>query len=155
MPRRSSPAAAAATAAKDSTSPEASRGTRRPREDDDEGAHANSKRRPWTQAEDEMVIHIVSVTDGKRWAEADLLPPGRTAKQCRERYHNHLDPRMNRKEPWSEQEDRIPPKGMDVLRVREVCHSGSRGRAALCVAPTRRRTARPCRRGRSVRRWCA
>ena len=109
MSRRSSQGAARPTSQSSPLpSAEASRGTRRPREDTDpDEGNTGTKRRPWTQAEDEQVIRIVSITDGKRWAEADLLPPGRTAKQCRERYHNHLDPRMNRKEPWSEQEDRI------------------------------------------------
>lgn len=32
--------------------------------------------------------------------------PGRIGKQCRERWHNHLNPDIN-KEPWSEQEDMI------------------------------------------------
>ena len=31
---------------------------------------------------------------------------GRSGKQCRERWHNHLDPNIN-KEPWSEKEDKI------------------------------------------------
>ena len=31
---------------------------------------------------------------------------GRSGKQCRERYHNHLDPNIN-KQPWLEQEEKI------------------------------------------------
>jgi myb proto-oncogene protein len=31
---------------------------------------------------------------------------GRSGKQCRERYHNHLDPRIN-KLPWTQQEENI------------------------------------------------
>jgi Myb-like DNA-binding domain len=31
---------------------------------------------------------------------------GRSGKQCRERYHNHLDERIN-KNPWTEEEERI------------------------------------------------
>lgn len=32
--------------------------------------------------------------------------PGRTGKQCRERYHNHLQPNLKKGE-WSEDEDKI------------------------------------------------
>ena len=31
---------------------------------------------------------------------------GRSGKQCRERYHNHLDPNIN-KDPWTDEEERI------------------------------------------------
>lgn len=31
---------------------------------------------------------------------------GRSGKQCRERWHNHLDPQIN-KQPWSEAEEKI------------------------------------------------
>ena len=31
---------------------------------------------------------------------------GRSGKQCRERWHNHLDPNIN-KDEWSEKEDKI------------------------------------------------
>jgi hypothetical protein len=34
------------------------------------------------------------------------MVPGRTGKQCRERYHNHLDETV-RKEPWSVEEERM------------------------------------------------
>ena len=123
MSRRSSQGAARPTSQSSPLpSAEASRGTRRPREDTDpDEGNTGTKRRPWTQAEDEQVIRIVSITDGKRWAEADLLPPGRTAKQCRERYHNHLDPRMNRKEP-----------GLDEL-VRHIQDPGRRAEGKLTV----------------------
>jgi hypothetical protein len=32
--------------------------------------------------------------------------PGRIGKQCRERWHNHLDPQI-KKEKWSQEEDKI------------------------------------------------
>ena len=35
-----------------------------------------------------------------------MLPPGRSGKQCRERWHNQLNPVSNCKQPWSEEEDR-------------------------------------------------
>jgi hypothetical protein len=35
-----------------------------------------------------------------------LLQHGRSGKQCRERYHNHLDEKIN-KNPWTDEEERI------------------------------------------------
>jgi hypothetical protein len=32
--------------------------------------------------------------------------PGRIGKQCRERWHNHLNPRI-RKDPWTPREDSV------------------------------------------------
>ena len=40
--------------------------------------------------------------------------PGRTGKQCRERWHNHLDPSIA-KERWTEEENEIV---IDAHRVR-------------------------------------
>jgi len=61
---------------------------------------------PWTPQEDAKVIELVRVHGAKKWSLiADSLP-GRIGKQCRERWHNHLNPDI-RKEGWSEDEDRI------------------------------------------------
>ncbi|KAG5182313.1 Homeodomain-like protein, partial [Tribonema minus] len=38
------------------------------------------------------------------WAEISKHLPGRDAKQCRERYINHLDPSL-RKAPWTPEEE--------------------------------------------------
>lgn len=43
--------------------------------------------------------------DAIRWPEIAALLPGRLGKQCRERWHNHLDPRI-KKGNWSSEEDR-------------------------------------------------
>ena len=39
------------------------------------------------------------------WSLVAMLVPGRTGKQCRERWYNHLAPEVN-KEPWSLEEER-------------------------------------------------
>jgi hypothetical protein len=44
--------------------------------------------------------------DANEWSQIALELPGRIGKQCRERWHNNLDPSIN-KQPWSEEEDRI------------------------------------------------
>lgn len=62
------------------------------------------KKGPWTPEEDALLEEAVSANGGRRWSTIALSLPGRIAKQCRERWHNHLQPNIN-KEPWTEQED--------------------------------------------------
>jgi Myb-like DNA-binding domain len=87
---------------------------------------------PWTAEEDRKIMTLVSANGAKRWSQiAAELPgklftcnfiiskfnaggiranfcqiTGRIGKQCRERWHNHLNPNIN-KAPWTEAEDRI------------------------------------------------
>eukprot|EP00916_Digyalum_oweni_P014853 GHVL01024292.1.p1 GENE.GHVL01024292.1~~GHVL01024292.1.p1 ORF type:complete len:264 (+),score=51.91 GHVL01024292.1:33-794(+) len=76
------------------------------------GAILPADRRPWTNDEDEAIRLLVFEHGTKRWSLiADLLRERhsithRTGKQCRERWHNHLDPHVN-KQPWSDEEERI------------------------------------------------
>ena len=45
------------------------------------------------------------IADGtKQWARIALVLPGRKGKQCRERWHNHLNPDIN-KDAWTNDED--------------------------------------------------
>jgi transcriptional activator Myb len=55
--------------------------------------------------EDEKVRHLVGVYGAKKWSKIAAELPGRIGKQCRERWHNHLNPGINKK-PWTEEEDR-------------------------------------------------
>ena len=41
----------------------------------------------------------------KKWSLIASFLPGRIGKQCRERWHNHLNPDIN-KLPWAEEEDK-------------------------------------------------
>ncbi len=43
----------------------------------------------------------------KKWSTIAAQLPGRTGKQCRERWHNHLNPGIIKDKNWSRQEDRI------------------------------------------------
>lgn len=43
----------------------------------------------------------------KKWSQIAAQLPGRTGKQCRERWHNHLNPSINKSKTWSEREDRL------------------------------------------------
>lgn len=58
----------------------------------------------WTREEDEIIIDFVSKNGDKDWAKLALLLKGRTGKQCRERFKNHLDPNVA-KNSWTEEED--------------------------------------------------
>lgn len=60
---------------------------------------------PWTPEEDAMVERLVGEYGAKKWSLIASHLPGRIGKQCRERWHNHLDPNIS-KEAWTYNEDR-------------------------------------------------
>ena len=62
----------------------------------------------WTAEEDAMLMEWVEQNGLKHgaFARAAEKMPNKTADQCRERWHCHLDPAI-KKEPWSEKEDKI------------------------------------------------
>ncbi|KNC53178.1 MYB family transcription factor [Thecamonas trahens ATCC 50062] len=61
----------------------------------------------WTAEEDAIIIEMVAKHGPRKWNTviAERLE-GRVGKQCRERWHNHLDPSIS-KEPWTAKEDEI------------------------------------------------
>ncbi|XP_075720419.1 transcriptional activator Myb isoform X2 [Rhinoderma darwinii] len=61
---------------------------------------------PWTKEEDQRVIELVQKYGPKRWSIIAKHLKGRIGKQCRERWHNHLNPEV-KKTSWTEEEDRI------------------------------------------------
>ena len=61
---------------------------------------------PWTPEEDEVLRTMVEDLGAKNWSQIASALPGRIGKQCRERWHNHLDPNI-RKEKWSHEEDQV------------------------------------------------
>eukprot|EP00617_Octactis_speculum_P013146 CAMPEP_0185755152 /NCGR_PEP_ID=MMETSP1174-20130828/13676_1 /TAXON_ID=35687 /ORGANISM="Dictyocha speculum, Strain CCMP1381" /LENGTH=798 /DNA_ID=CAMNT_0028433599 /DNA_START=106 /DNA_END=2502 /DNA_ORIENTATION=+ len=61
---------------------------------------------PWTTEEDGQVRDLVTQYGAKKWSVIASHLPGRIGKQCRERWHNHLNPDIKKK-PWTENEDRI------------------------------------------------
>jgi len=54
----------------------------------------------WTIREDKDLLKLVESMGAKNWNSISDSLTGRTGKQCRERWHNHLDPNI-RKEKWS------------------------------------------------------
>lgn len=61
-------------------------------------------RKPWKQEEDAILVKLVGKYGPQKWTEISKLLPGRVGKQCRERWHNQLDPNIKRGS-WTEEED--------------------------------------------------
>lgn len=59
---------------------------------------------PWTQEEDDKITAMVRKYGPTRWSVIAKCLPGRIGKQCRERWHNHLDPGIT-KEAWTLEEE--------------------------------------------------
>ena len=55
--------------------------------------------------EDNLLIELVQKHGTRTWSAIVAQMPGRTGKQCRERYRNQLDPHI-RRGPWTEDENR-------------------------------------------------
>jgi hypothetical protein len=60
----------------------------------------------WTGEEDRIIIEWVNQNGAKNWGALAEKLPGRISKQCRERWHNHLCPNVNKME-WTPEEDAI------------------------------------------------
>lgn len=69
---------------------------------------------PWTKEEDEKVIELVNLYGNKQWAVVAKHLKGRLGKQCRERWHNHLNPNV-KKSSWTAEEDLIIYKAHCLL----------------------------------------
>ena len=61
---------------------------------------------PWSKEEDDTVMHLVHKYGPKKWSLIASFLPGRIGKQCRERWHNHLNPDI-KKEGWTPEEDSL------------------------------------------------
>lgn len=60
----------------------------------------------WTEEEDRLLLRLIAEKGPKNWSRLSQHFPSRIGKQCRERWHNHLNPDIN-KTKWSAEEDRI------------------------------------------------
>lgn len=59
---------------------------------------------PWSQEEDTTIRKLVEKYGPRHWSTIASHLPGRVGKQCRERWHNHLNPAI-RTDTWSFEED--------------------------------------------------
>lgn len=58
----------------------------------------------WTENEDTILAEKVCIFGARNWTQIAKFLPGRIGKQCRERWHNHLSPNVN-KTKWTKDED--------------------------------------------------
>ena len=58
---------------------------------------------PWTREEDTQLAEMVKLHSTKGWARVASGVPNRTAKQCRERWVNQVDPSINHGD-WTQEE---------------------------------------------------
>lgn len=66
-----------------------------------------TKRRKFTQEEDEIIKKSIVGDDRYQdWNKIAQNIPGKSARQCRERYRHYLKPGLN-KEKWTQEEDKI------------------------------------------------
>ena len=63
-------------------------------------------KRSWSSDEDVKLKDLVAIHGTAKWATVAEALGGRSGKQCRERWHNHLNPDV-KKGGWTEEEDRI------------------------------------------------
>lgn len=61
---------------------------------------------PWTKEEDDKVVALVTKYGPKKWTLIARHLRGRIGKQCRERWHNHLNPNI-KKTAWTDEEDQL------------------------------------------------
>ncbi|KAI9115968.1 hypothetical protein K1719_012898 [Acacia pycnantha] len=59
---------------------------------------------PWTPEEDDKIVELVSKYGPAKWSMIAKSLPGRIGKQCRERWHNHLNPEI-KKDAWTLEEE--------------------------------------------------
>ncbi|XP_009596030.1 transcription factor MYB3R-3-like isoform X1 [Nicotiana tomentosiformis] len=60
---------------------------------------------PWNREEDDKIIELVAKYGPMKWSVIAKSLPGRIGKQCRERWHNHLNPNI-KKDAWTLEEER-------------------------------------------------
>ena len=82
------------------------------------GALGAWKKNVWTAAEDHQLLELIHASGDKvRWSVIGEQMNGRSGKQCRERWHNHLDARV-KKTKWHPDEDRAIVEAVQVYGTR-------------------------------------
>lgn len=53
-------------------------------------------KQPWTHKEDIILVQLVEKIGAQKWTMISEYLPQRLGKQCRERWHNHLNPKIKK-----------------------------------------------------------
>lgn len=69
-------------------------------------ANPSIVRGSWTAEEDQQILSWVAQNGPHKWSVLETKMPGRIAKQCRERWCNHLNPNI-KTTSWTPEEDQI------------------------------------------------
>ncbi|XP_068191354.1 v-myb avian myeloblastosis viral oncogene homolog-like 2a isoform X2 [Antennarius striatus] len=68
----------------------------------------------WSKEEDDKIVELVGKYGLRQWPLIAKHLTGRVGKQCRERWHNHLDP-LVKKSSWTNEEDLIIYKAQTLM----------------------------------------
>jgi hypothetical protein len=71
-------------------------------------------KKPFTEEEDRIILEFIRCNGPRNWNLIAEELKNRTPKQCRERWHNHLNPDI-RKSPFSPEEDEIIARNQATL----------------------------------------
>lgn len=65
-----------------------------------------SRRKVFSEKDDRLIAHLVSTKICQNWYEVSQYLPGKTPRQCRDRWINYICP-TNSFEPWTPEEDML------------------------------------------------
>ncbi|OQR96193.1 myb domain protein 3r-5 [Thraustotheca clavata] len=85
----------------------------------------SSTKRPWSKEEDAHMVELIRKYGARKWAVIASYLPGRNGKQCRERWHNQLNPLIKR-DAWSSDEE-------DTLLKMQAKYGNCWARMAQCL----------------------
>lgn len=74
--------------------------------DDSQSCPRQINKGPWSKEEDKMLIELVRTYTPRNWSFLAKMLGTRQGKQCRERWHNHLNPKI-KKTPFTKEEDQL------------------------------------------------
>jgi len=66
--------------------------------------HPRSNKKTWSPEEDVALVHLVDIHGANNWTLIAQELGGKRSKQCRERYHNHLQSNI-KKGGWTDEEE--------------------------------------------------
>jgi len=75
--------------------------------------HKMQKREKFSKEEDEQLMELVDQMGDNKWIEISRILKTRSARQCRDRWKNYLDPNLTHQE-WSQDDDSLLMKKYEL-----------------------------------------